>query len=397
MLNPRPLFPFFDILLIGEAEAILNNTDWIFEEKQTIKDALTTKEYSLIPGEKETAKRAYLNDLSTSKAFSAILSEKSLFNMFLIEIQRGCPSKCRFCFLGHSYLPPRFMPQNVIKYLLKHGERHTKNMGFVGSAILSHPDIREILEDTLSIYTSISFSSMSLYDLISKPYLIPLLKKGGVKTITVAPETGPQLRKKINKPYKDEEIYQLIDLIQKHKIMSLKLYFMIGLPEEEVTNIEEIISILEKVLKIYKGSVKVTISIFVPKFHTPLADTKFANEREIKEKIKILKKLSPKKRLHLQLPSYHHAKREALLARADERVGIALYKKVYLHESIRQNIDIDEYLFSQSTISKLILKHPVNTGVKKVFMEQEYNKYHKAIITPQCKPKFCRLCGLCSK
>ncbi len=397
ILNPRPLFPFFDVLLIGEAESILNDAEWIFEEKHTLENYLAKKSYSIIPGQKEYASRTYLMDLSLSRAFSAIISDKSYFNMFLLEIQRGCPKKCRFCLLGHAYLPPRFMPEDVVKTILHKGKARAQTAGFVGSAILSHPRITEILEETLRIYKKMSFSSMGLKDILKKPHLINLFKKGGVKTVTIAPETGKTLRKKINKPYLDEDIYFLVELLQKHKIMSLKLYFIIGLPEETPENVEEIRQLLEKILMIYRGSVKVTVSIFVPKFHTPLASKQFAEEKDIRKKLKILKGLSSKKRLHLRLPSYHHAKVEVLLARGDEEIGMALYRKVYSGESIRKNINFETYLFDTSKIAQLVSTHPVNIGVTNSFIKREIAKYHNARLTPECKPEYCRLCGLCNK
>ncbi len=395
ILNPRPLYLFFDALLIGEAEKILTEANWIFEEKEEIIRTLKEKNYSIIPGEKEKAKRVYLKDLGNSRSFSAIISDKSFFRMFLLEIQRGCPKKCRFCFLGHAYLPPRFMPFETIKEFLLKGKGKTKTVGFVGSAILSHPQIEDILKESLNIYNHISFSSMGLSEIIKKPHLMGIFKRGGVKTITIAPETGKNLRRKINKPYTDEDIYLLLKLMEECDIMSLKLYFMIGLPEETLEDIVQINHLLSNIVSFFKGSIKVTISIFVPKFNTPLAKKPFVKEKEIREKIKILKQISRKKRLHMQLPSYHHAKIETILARGDEEVGMALYRKVFYGESLRKNIDPEKYLFDNSYIEKASALHPVDTGVNKTFMEKELKNYHNAKLTPECQPEFCKLCGLC--
>ena len=340
------------------------------------------------------AERVYLKDLSKTKAFSAIISENSFFKMHLVEIQRGCPRKCRFCLLGHAYLPPRFVPYEVLKDIIAYGKKYSHSIGFVGSAILSHPEIMDILFFAEKHFERFSFSSMGLTELLKNPNLISIMKRKGVKTITIAPETGKSLRKSINKAYSDEEIFNILELMEREGIMTLKLYFMIGLPKENTHHILEIKELIEEIHRNFKGSIRVTISIFVPKFHTPLQSYTFSQKKEISEKLKILRNIRLK-RVHLSLPSFHHARIEALSARGDEKFGLALYRKVLYKEPLKKHIDLEKYLYDTSYIQEAITKHPVKTGATPTFLKRELQKYFKDRLTPLCQPDFCRLCGIC--
>ena len=394
IMNPRPLLPFFDAIFIGEAEEIFSDIGWVFDKKEELLEFLSTKKWAIIPSQKENAERAYLKDLSRTKAFSAIISENSLFKMHLVEIQRGCPRKCRFCLLGHAYLPPRFVPFDVLKDIVKHGAKHSPSIGFVGSAILSHPQIMDILSFADRYFERFSFSSMGLSELVNNPELLSILKRKGAKTITIAPETGQSLRKSINKPYTDEEIFTLLHHMEKEGLMTLKLYFMIGLPEERIEHIVEIKNLIEEIHKNFKGIIRITISIFVPKFHTPLQDSPFSQKKDISEKLRIIRSINLK-RVHINLPSFHHAKIETLSARGDEELGLALYRKVFHKEPLKMHINSDKYLYDISYIEKAIKTHPVRTGATNTFIQRERQKYSKQRLTPSCQPDFCRLCGIC--
>lgn len=393
-MNPRPLLPFFDAILIGEAEEIFKHAAWIYKDKGQLLELLSQKEWAIVPLQKEKATRAYLQDLSRTKAYSAIASEHSLFKMHLIEIQRGCPRKCRFCLLGHTYLPPRFVPFDTLKDLINAGKNSFNSIGFVGSAILSHPEIMDILNFAARYFERFSFSSMGLLELVKNPALFKIMKQKGVKTITIAPETGKSLRKSINKDYDDAEILELVHIMEKEGFMSLKLYFMIGLPRETPENVFEIVELLNTIQKNFKGSIRVTVSIFIPKFHTPLQDVVFSDKKDIKEKLKILRSIKLK-RVHINLPSFYHAKIEALSARGDENFGLALYKKVFLGEPLKRNIMPEKYLYDKDFIEKLVKTHPVKIGTTETFIKREKQKYLNGRLTPICQPDFCRLCGIC--
>ncbi len=78
---------------------------------------------------------------------------------------------------------------------------------------------------------SISPASLRLDDLTET--IVTLLRQGGERSITIAPETGSdRLRRVINKTVTNEQILDKSGLIFRTGFENLKLYYMIGLPTE---------------------------------------------------------------------------------------------------------------------------------------------------------------------
>jgi hypothetical protein len=79
--------------------------------------------------------------------------------------------------------------------------------------------------------------------------LVSSLKRGGHRTLTVAPEAGTErLRHVIRKDITDAQIYEACDLVRQHGIPNLKCYFMIGLPTETDADIEAIPDLAARLL-----------------------------------------------------------------------------------------------------------------------------------------------------
>jgi len=82
--------------------------------------------------------------------------------------------------------------------------------------------------------------------------LLSILKQTGVKTATIAPEAGSsKLRKVINKGLTEEDIIQAVEKIIRFGIPNIKLYFMIGLPEETTQDIDELIALVKKIKDVF--------------------------------------------------------------------------------------------------------------------------------------------------
>ena len=80
------------------------------------------------------------------------------------------------------------------------------------------------------------------------------LAYSGHKTLTVAPEAGSQrLRNIINKGITEEHIINSVKLAHKYGIDNVKLYYIIGLPEETDSDINEMIDFLMGLKEYMKG------------------------------------------------------------------------------------------------------------------------------------------------
>ena len=107
----------------------------------------------------------------------------------------------------------------------------------MGAAISDYPEIdalcREILGDGLSMSVA-SFRA----DSVTKE-LVDSLAASGLRTLTMAPEAGSvRMRAVINKGIEEEHLFHAMDLGIAAGIRNFRLYLMIGLPYEEMEDIE---------------------------------------------------------------------------------------------------------------------------------------------------------------
>ena len=200
----------------------------------------------------------------------------------------------------------------------------------MGPAVASHPDFIYILRHIESTGTGLGLPSIRTESLDDEG--IRLLAELGVKTITLAPETGTEgLRKRLGKAIDDEEIMSLAFRAVEAGIMQFRLYFLIGVPGETQEDRDGIVDLVKKIHHQVKagtggkkrvGRITASINPLVPKPHTPLMWMAMVEPKELMSQIRTLeKKLSkiggvttiyePPKWSYLQ----------CLLARGDRRVA----------------------------------------------------------------------------
>lgn len=211
----------------------------------------------------------------------------------LIELTRGCPAKCKFCISRVLYNPVRFADKELIKDIINDTE--CKKIGLLGASVSYHPNIKEIMDFILKKGKSFSISSLRA-DRLDKDF-VKLLFLGGSRTITIAPEAGTErLRKIIDKGITEDDVEKVILFALEEGFSGIKLYFMIGLPDESWEDIEGIVSLAKKIKNIEKINKKhfrkksFTISSFVPKRHTPFEVYPMEDIKELTHKINYLRK-----------------------------------------------------------------------------------------------------------
>ncbi len=392
--NPAVLSPFFDVIAVGEAEAIIPELMEAILNAKDVLESLCDKEWAYIPGLKEKAKRSYLKEAEKFLSYSAFTDERAYFSeTFLVEISRGCPHKCRFCLLGYFTLPPRFMPSEKIKEILDYfGE--VENLGLVSSAVAEHPEFESIL-DQLRDDIRVTVSSLRIDS--TSVRVLEELKKKGLVTLTVAPEAGSErLRQKINKAISDEKILEFAELAHKLGFHRMKLYFMLGLPGEEEADVEAINDLVARIKKTFRAQISVTVSPFVPKPHTPFEELPYPETATLRAR---LKRLKMPRGVKLGIEGLRSAEIQAILSRGDSLVGIALLNSLLERKSLHKALkdlgrDPGIYLRDPNYLRKAPF-HSVSTGVKREFLRAELEKASKGEVTPRCVPKGCKMCGLC--
>ncbi len=435
-MNPEPLAAFFDCFFIGEAEAILPRFVKIFEpgkNKRTLLKSIarhvpgayvpafygvdyhsdgTIASFKLLEDVPPSVQRVYLKNLDADATCSAILSANTAFDRtYLIEVGRGCPHGCRFCSAGFIYRPPRFRPISLLTENINQAVSLTDRVGLVGAAISDLPGIDDLCQRHLDKDIRISFSSLRADGL--SPELLAILKQSKVKTATIAPDAGSErMRKVINKGLTEEVILNAAESLVANEIPNLKLYFMLGLPTETADDVNEIISLCKKIkhrfLKTSRskkriGDITISLNCFVPKPFTPFQWVAMAEIEVLKKKIqKIKKELKkvPNLRIHSDIPRWAYI--QALFARGDRKVGDILslahtHKGNWAQTLKSVPINPDFYVIRDRELNEHLPWDFIDHGIKKSFLQQEYQRAIKALPSPACRVETCNICGVCNQ
>jgi radical SAM superfamily enzyme YgiQ (UPF0313 family) len=307
--NPEPLAEFIDVSFTGEAEDMLRAFLSVYrghQGKTELLELLLSHEGMYIPGHysvdydasggivfrsaKNKAplviRKQTMTDISNSFMKSAITTPEIEFsNMYLLEAMRGCPWSCRFCLAGQIYKPARTKDFAVLKAEIGEALSMTRRVGLIGPSLSDYPHAEEIL-----MMEGVDFSITSLRANVKSARIAALMK--GHKSVSIAPEAGTErLRKVINKRITEEDILDTAGRILSGDIETLRLYFMIGLPTETREDVAGIIDLAKKVRgRSRKGYITLSISTFVPKPFTPFQWHPMAPLKEVKERLKMIKK-----------------------------------------------------------------------------------------------------------
>lgn len=367
-LNPEPVAEIFDAIVIGDAEPVINflleTISSIRNKKKTkILEKLNENPHIYIPSIKKQVKIA-VSDLKHAPSVSRYGDpELAIKNAGLVETGRGCRWKCRFCPIGYAYLPPRFYSvDDILKSVC---EIKDKKVGLIAPVITDHPEIEKILREILKMGKEVTVSSLRIEG--AEASFLSLISNSQ-RTITIAPETGSErLRRKINKPVSEIDIFKLIDSIPEG-IKKVRCYIMIGIPEETTDDIKETARMLKeiKLLLSKKGKgMDANVNPFVPVPHTPFQWFSIESKKDFEAKINLLRKEIVGTGIKLKVKSYREAKLEEVLAKGGRNV---LRKIVYephtLLKTTTQNSDTLPWDFIISPAERSSLKMELDMSEK---------------------------------
>ena len=433
-LNPEPIAPFIDCFLLGEAEGILPRFFEVFEPG-TDKQELLKNLACQVPGAYVPAfyhaqyhddgtlatfepledvppkiKRVYLKDLNQISTCSAIVTPHMTFDRsFLIEVGRGCPHGCRFCSAGFIYRPPRFRPIAQLEQSIGRGARLTDRIGLVGAAVSDLPQIEELCEKFSDQNIRISFSSLRA-DRLS-PGLLSILKKNHVKTATIAPEVGSErMRRVINKGITEKDVLTATTILVENGIPNLKLYFMIGLPGETEADIDAIIKLVKQIKHRFLtssrarkriGNITISLNCFVPKPSTPFQWAAMEEVSTLKKKIKKIKnelKKVANLRINSDIPRWAYI--QAMFARGDRKVAdillLAHANKGNWAQTLKTvPVNPDFYVLRERNLNEKLPWDFIDHGIKKSYLQREYQRAKQELTSPDCQVETCRICGVC--
>lgn len=393
--NPMPVAPFFDCLCIGEAEALLPAMLPVIREKITTKrwellNSLAEVPGILVPqhGRDLPVKRLWAKHLDDFPVHSVVLTRNTEFNdMYLIEVQRGCAHGCRFCLVTGAYSPMRFRSAEKLIQQAQEGLQYRHRIGMMGPAVTDHPDIEEIMENLLQMGASISVSSLRLSSL--NPRIIEMMVKGGLRSISLAPEAGSEcLRTLIKKGLHEEQILQAINIAAEKGMQQIKLYFMIGLPGETDDDVQAIADLVTRGLSIAstrhrKTRLAINVSPFIPKAGTPFQWFPMASTDTLKHRIALLKELLAGRGIEIKHESPQWSEIQAVLSRGDMRLArvLAEMEQISLsgfrHSCARHDIDVEYFAHQLWQTTQKLPWSLIDSGIDLRRLIREFELSHK--------------------
>jgi len=350
--NPEPFAEWFDFLLLGDGEDLIGKMIATFEQVRTASrqeklshlsqvagiyvPSLYEVQYlgvdgaiaAIAPIDRDTpttiTKQTFKgNTLSTS----TVVTEKAAWsNIYMVEVVRSCPEMCRFCLASYLTLPFRTpSAEGSLMPAIAKGLKVTNRLGLLGASITQHPEFETLLDyiaqpqfdDVRLSLASVRTNTLSLK-------LCQILSSRDSRSVTIAVESGSaRLRQIINKKLTNDEIQQAAANAQAGGLKALKLYGMVGVPQELDTDIEQTIEMLMAVKKTApKLKLSFGCSTFVPKSHTPWQWLGVDPSGD--KKLKYLQKHLAPKGIDFRPESYKDSLIQALISRGDRRIQSVL-------------------------------------------------------------------------
>ncbi len=451
-LNPEPMVDFIDFFLIGEAEDVLPTLitcfrDWKRQGKKASKKGLfrqvaTTSgiyvpnlyqvEYqpsglfkSITPTVAEASpqiRRQLIVKLPPLVTKPVVPFIEIVHDRGVIEISRGCSRGCRFCQAGVIYRPMRQRPQEEI--LQAAGELIT-NCGYDEVSLVSlstgdYPHIDKLIASIAQRYhdQDLALSLPSLRLDSTSVRLIASLPTRCKSGLTFAPEAGSQrLQRVINKYTSLDELTETAAAAFSRGWRSLKLYFMLGLPTETTDDIESLIQLINRVHSLggkasgKRPQLRVSLSTFVPKPHTPFQWVAQESEPELMAKHELLKQGLRRKGIKLSWQDTKVSLLEAILSRGDRRLGKVIYRawqlgarfdgwsehfnyEIWLGAFREAGLEPDFYARRQRPLDEPLPWAHIDVGLSPAFLKREYQRALDGKETPDCRLEACSACGL---
>jgi radical SAM family uncharacterized protein len=438
-LNPEPLAPFFDLFLLGEAEAVLDSfVDCLFDlkhqkiskneklkelvrnvpglyvpsfyESRYHSDGILAGMDSIekgIPDKISVSRHAFGADEVTCAEFFA--PDTELGDRILVELGRGCSRSCRFCAAGYVYRPPRMQSEAALLHCIAQKITENHSFGLLSASVLDTPGIQKIMAAIIAKQGQFSISSVRADALTAE--IAMCLEQAGQKRLALAPEAGSErLRRVINKHLSQEQILEAARLIAEAGTFSPRLYFLMGLPTENQEDMEAILDLVKRfkhqMIRESRargriGTIHLSVNCFIPKPFTPFQWFPMENVETLKTRQKWLKKAFEKEggvSISFDVPRWAYV--QALLARGDRRTAkmllLAHQNQGQWKQAFKQSeINPDFFVYRSKELDEVLPWDFIDHGIRKEYLQKEYRLALQGEESEICRPGECVRCGVC--
>ena len=459
--NPEPIADFFDLFVVGDGEELTPKLIRLVGamRKDNVPRAEILRELStldgiyvpsllplktkiegegivgeVVPAEPATGsythtkgvKRIWVETLKPElyPVANLVANMPLVHDRFAIEVSRGCTQGCRFCQAGIWYRPARELPPDDVMDLAKLGLKATGERQ-IGLLSLSSADYGPIEKLTDAIIDDVYFDSVdvSLPSLRANSFGQSLAQKvaalKGGRSATFAPETGSErLRKVINKVLTDQEMIDAADSVFGSGFTKIKLYTMIGLPSENLEDMEAFCGLIEKLVAVgrkhNKGiMIQASVGILIPKPFTPMQWAPVMDREQVYEHLAYVRERFHKhKNVKVNWNDWNTTFLEGVYSRGDRRLAPLIYKAYQqdmIFESHGEKLRYEDWAklweengYDPSWALEMRSETEVfpwdflHVGVTKGYLLSEWHKMWiaESEAVPDCKWGSCQHCGI---